>query len=186
MAYDCRNSAGQDAQISRLCGQGDEFAAFQPIKCKRFPASLGKIAGYLTSRELGQRVRPPLCNRVAGCTAHPRSAVGHFLPLPRRNIDGRFTSMSRRCAPVASENPIQLTRGRWRIRTSSPHDCNRPPVRPHAVRLLQAATTAGSRDPGAAAASAQCPATARATATASSLGRSCSIHLALSSLPSHP
>ena len=35
---------------------------------------------------------------------------------------------------VASENPIQLTRGRRRIRTSSPHDCNRPPVRPHAVR----------------------------------------------------
>ena len=53
--------------------------------------------------------------------------------------------------PVASENPIQLIRGPRRIRTSSPHDCNRPPIRPPAVRLLQAATPAGSRDPGAAA-----------------------------------
>ena len=86
---------------------------------------------------------------------------------------------------VASENPIQLTRGRRRIRTSSPHDCNRPPIRPHAVRLLQAATAAGSRDPGAAA-STQHSSAAGATSTAFALGRSCPVHLALPSLPWHP
>src|SRR5205823_9241390 len=46
--------------------------------------------------------------------------------------------------------------------TWSPHDRNRPPVHPHAVRLLQVATAAGSRDHGTAA-SLQCPAAASAT-----------------------
>jgi uncharacterized protein (DUF302 family) len=97
-----------------------------------------------------------------------------------RNVEATITALT----GVPSENSIQLTRD-WRIRTSSPHDRNRPPVPPHAMRLFQAATAAGSRDPGTAA-STQCPAAARATATAFALARSCSIHFALSSLPSHP
>src|SRR5262245_2210818 len=71
---------------------------------------------------------------------------------------------------VASENPIQLTRGRRRIRTSSPHDCNRPPIRPLAVRLLQVATAAGSRDPRTAT-SAQYLATASASPISFALAR---------------
>src|SRR5256886_9796638 len=63
---------------------------------------------------------------------------------------------------VASENSIHLTRSHRRIRTRSSDDCNRPLVRPYAVRLLQAATAAGSRNPNTAA-SAQRPAAAHAT-----------------------
>src|SRR5947199_4844996 len=44
---------------------------------------------------------------------------------------------------VASENSIHLTRSHRRIRTRSSDDCNRPLVRPYAVRLLQAPTVAG-------------------------------------------
>src|SRR5712672_1551728 len=62
---------------------------------------------------------------------------------------------------VASENSIHLTRSHRRIRTRSSDDCNRPLVRPYAVRLLQAATAAGSRNPNTAA-SAQRPAAAHA------------------------
>src|SRR6516162_1773286 len=81
---------------------------------------------------------------------------------------------------------LRFRKLRRQIRTRSPHDGNRPPVRPHAVRLLQAATATGSRDPGAEA-SAQCAAAASvAPATAFALGRSCSVRLALSSLPLHP
>jgi hypothetical protein len=49
---------------------------------------------------------------------------------------------------VASEYsvPVHLTRDQRRIRTWSRHDCNRPPVRPHTVRLLQVATAAGGRN----------------------------------------
>src|SRR5205807_6357046 len=63
--------------------------------------------------------------------------------------------------------------------------CNWPAVRPHAVRLLQAATATASRDPSAVASTERSSA-ACATSTAFALGRSCPIHLALSSLPSHP
>ncbi len=73
---------------------------------------------------------------------------------------------------------VHLTRSRRRIRTSSPHDCNRHSVRPHAVRLLQAATPAGSRNT-ATAASAQCFAAARPTSSAFALGRPRFVHLAL-------
>src|SRR2546430_12256717 len=62
---------------------------------------------------------------------------------------------------VASENSIHLTRSHRRIRTRPADDCNRPLVGPYAVRLLQAATAAGSRNPNTAA-SAQCPAAAHA------------------------
>ena len=58
-----------------------------------------------------------------------------------------------------------------------------PLVRPYAVRLLQAATAAGSRNPNTAA-SAQCPAAAHAAPSAAfALGRPRPVHLALSSLP---
>src|SRR6266404_4716980 len=86
---------------------------------------------------------------------------------------------------VASENSIHLTRSHRRIRTRSSDDCNRPLVRPYAVRLLQAATAAGSRNPNTAA-SAQRPAAAHAApSTAFALDRPRPIHLALSSLPPH-
>jgi transposase InsO family protein len=55
---------------------------------------------------------------------------------------------------------------------------------PYVVRLFQVATAAGSRNPDPAA-SAQYPPAARATPTAFALGRPRSVHLALSSLPSH-
>src|SRR5262249_45879213 len=56
---------------------------------------------------------------------------------------------------------------------------------PHAVRLLQTATVAGSRNPNPAA-PAQRPAAAHAApSTASALGRPRLVHLALSSLPAH-
>src|SRR5712692_1905136 len=72
---------------------------------------------------------------------------------------------------VASENSIHLTRSHRRIRTRSSDDCNRPLVRPYAVRLLQAATAAGSRNPNTAA-SAQRPAAAHAApSTAFALDR---------------
>src|SRR5208337_759758 len=64
-------------------------------------------------------------------------------------------------------------------------DRNWPSLRPDAVRLLQVATAAGSRKPGTTA-SAQCFAAARATSIAFALGRPRSVHLALSSLSSHP
>jgi hypothetical protein len=83
---------------------------------------------------------------------------------------------------VASENSIQLTRGYRRITTCSPNDCDRPPFRAPAARLLQAAGEAGSRNLGLAAL-AQCPPTARSTSVAFALGRSCPFHLALSSVP---
>src|SRR5437016_11002232 len=57
-------------------------------------------------------------------------------------------------------------------------DCNWPPFRSHAVRLLQVATPARSRNPGSAA-SGQCPKAARATSIAFALGRPCSVHLAV-------
>jgi len=60
----------------------------------------------------------------------------------------------------------------------------RPRSLSDAVRLLQVATPARSRNPGSAA-SAQCPKAARATSIAFALGRPCSVHLALSSLSSH-
>src|SRR5258708_24194386 len=86
---------------------------------------------------------------------------------------------------VASENSIHLTRSHRRIRTRSSDDCNRPLVRPYAVRLLQAATAAGSRNPDTAA-SAQRPAAAHAAPSAAlALGRPRPFHLALSSLPPH-
>jgi hypothetical protein len=59
-----------------------------------------------------------------------------------------------------------------------------PAFRASTVRLLQVATTAGSRNPGTAA-SAQCFAAARTTSSAFALGRPCFVHLALSSLSSH-
>src|SRR5258705_223474 len=86
-------------------------------------------------------------------------------------------------SPAVSENSIHLTRSHRRIRTRSSDDCNRPLVRPYAVRLLQAATAAGSRNPNTAA-SAQRPAAAHAApSTAFALGRPRPVHLALSSLP---
>ena len=86
---------------------------------------------------------------------------------------------------VASENSIHLTRSHRRIRTRSSDDCNRPLVRPYAVRLLQAATAAGSRNPNTAA-SAQRPAAAHAAPSAAfALGRPRPVHLALSSLSPH-
>src|SRR5262249_34093706 len=64
-------------------------------------------------------------------------------------------------------------------------DCNRPLVGPYAVRFLQAATAAGSRNPNPAA-SAQCAAAAHpAPSTAFALGRPRPVHLALSSLSPH-
>src|SRR5438128_2149485 len=88
-------------------------------------------------------------------------------------------------AAVASENSIHLTRGHRRIRTRSSDDCNQPLGRPYAVRLLQAATAAGSRNPNTAA-SAQRPAAAHAAPSAAfALGRPRPVHLALSSLPPH-
>src|SRR2546430_5607392 len=88
-------------------------------------------------------------------------------------------------AAVASETSIHLTRGHRRIRTRSSDDCNRPLVRPYAVRLVQAATAAGSRNRNTAA-SAQRPAAAHAAPSAAfALGRPRPIHLALSSLPPH-
>ena len=88
-------------------------------------------------------------------------------------------------AALSLPKTLSMTRGRGRIRTSSPHDCNRAAIHPHAVRLLQAATAAASRGPGAAA-STQRSSAACATSTAFVLGRSRTVHLALSSLPSHP
>ena len=86
---------------------------------------------------------------------------------------------------VASENSIHLTRSHPRIRTRSSDDWDRPLVRPYAVRLLQAASAAGSRNPDTAA-SAQRAAAAHATpSTAFALDRPRPVHLALSSLPSH-
>src|SRR5262249_57087310 len=86
---------------------------------------------------------------------------------------------------VASENSIHVTRSHRRIRTRSSDDCNRPLVHPHAVRLLQAATAAGSRNPDTAA-SAQCPAAAHAApSTAFALDRPRPVYLALSSLSRH-
>src|SRR5262252_9847247 len=86
---------------------------------------------------------------------------------------------------VASENSIHLTRSHRRIRTRSSDDCNRPLAGPYAVRFLQTATAAGSRNPDTAA-SAQCPAAARAApSTAFALDRPRPVHLALSSLPAH-
>src|SRR5260370_6523838 len=88
-------------------------------------------------------------------------------------------------AAVASENSIHLTRSHRRIRTRSSDDCNRPIVRPYAVRLLQAAIAAGSRNPNTAA-SAQHPSAARAAPSAAfALDRPRPVHLALSSLPPH-
>src|SRR5262249_17867591 len=52
---------------------------------------------------------------------------------------------------VASENFIHLTRSHRRIRTRSPNDCNRHLVHPYAVRLLQAVSASGSRNPDTAA-----------------------------------
>src|SRR4051812_23279229 len=46
---------------------------------------------------------------------------------------------------LSSENSVHLTVGRRQTRTRSPHDCNHPPVLPHAVRQLQVATAPGSR-----------------------------------------
>jgi hypothetical protein len=48
---------------------------------------------------------------------------------------------------VASENSVQLTRGRRRIRTSSPHDCNRPQLlgRPAAAQLCSISARLGCR-----------------------------------------
>src|SRR6266481_6420957 len=74
----------------------------------------------------------------------------------------------------------KLTSGLRRNQNIIAHDCADVPVPPPAVRPLQAATAAGSRDSGAAA-SAQYFAAARARSTAFALGRSCSVHLALSS-----
>src|SRR5262249_50239460 len=86
---------------------------------------------------------------------------------------------------VASENSIHLTRCHRRIRTRSPNDCNRPLVHPYAVRLLQAATASGSRNPDTAA-SAQRPAAAHAApSTAFALDRPRPVYLALSSLSPH-
>src|SRR5258708_20520443 len=73
---------------------------------------------------------------------------------------------STRFYTVASENSIHLTRSHRRIRTRSSDDCNRLLVRPYAVRLLQAATAAGSRNPNTAP-SAQRPAAAHAPPPAS-------------------
>jgi hypothetical protein len=78
----------------------------------------------------------------------------------------------------------KLTRGPRRNQNIIAHDCVGTPVPPPAVRPLQAATAAGSRDSGAAA-SDQCFAP-RARSTAFAVGRSRSIHPALSSLSSHP
>ena len=85
---------------------------------------------------------------------------------------------------VASENSIHLTRSHPRIRTRSSDDWDRPLVRPYAVRLLQAATAAGSRNLNTAA-SAQRPAAHAAPSAAFALGRPRPVHLALSSLPPH-
>src|ERR1700730_17357019 len=63
-------------------------------------------------------------------------------------------------------------------------DRNCVPLRPCVVRLRQAATAVGSRDPGSTA-STQCPSAACATPTAFAVGRSRSVRLALSVLPSH-
>src|SRR5260221_11790079 len=86
---------------------------------------------------------------------------------------------------VASENSIHLTRSHRRIRTRSSDDCNRPLVRPYAVRLLQAATAAESRNPNTAA-SAQRPAAAHATPSAAfALGPPPPAHLDLTSRSPH-
>src|SRR5262249_21460058 len=86
---------------------------------------------------------------------------------------------------VASENSIHVTRSHRRIRTRSSDDCNRPLVGPYAVRLLQAATAAGSRNPNTAASAQRPTATHAAPSTAFALGRPRPVHLALSSLPAH-
>jgi hypothetical protein len=74
----------------------------------------------------------------------------------------------------------KLTRGLRRNQNIIAHDCVGAPVPLPAVRPLQAATAAGSRD-SSAAASAQYFAAARGRSTAFGLGRSRSVHLALSS-----
>src|SRR6266481_7605972 len=78
----------------------------------------------------------------------------------------------------------KLTSGLRRNQNIIAHDCADVPVPPPAVRPLQAATAAGSRDSGATA-SAQYFAP-RARSTAFAVGRSRSVHLAVSLLSSHP
>src|SRR5262249_49368954 len=74
-------------------------------------------------------------------------------------------------------------RSRGESEHDRPNDCNRPLAAPHAVRLLQTATEAGSRNPNPAA-PAQRPAAAHAAPSiAFALGRPRPVHLVLSSLP---
>src|SRR5438128_2143948 len=43
---------------------------------------------------VSQRVRQAICNRAAGCTAHPRSVVGHEQKNSPRPVLVRSTSVS--------------------------------------------------------------------------------------------
>ena len=98
----------------------------------------------------------------------------------RRRARGCFVFM-----PCRFRNPHPPA-WRWQANQNmiAIDDRNWPPLHPHAVRLLQAATAAGSGNPRPAA-SAQYPPAARATSTACALGRPRFVHLALSSLSSH-
>jgi hypothetical protein len=77
-------------------------------------------------------------------------------------------------APVASENVIRRSGGGNHM--IAVDDRNRLPFRPLAVRLLQGATAAGSRNTGTAA-SAQRFAAVPITSSAFALDRSCSLHV---------
>src|SRR5260370_18112981 len=132
---------------------------------------------------MGATRRRPLSGveRFPHCCAQPEPSSENTDPEQPAALHGVDPLIS--VNPVASENSIHLTRSHRRIRTRSSDDCNRPIVRPYAVRLLQAAIAAGSRNPNTAA-SAQRPAAAHAAPSAAfALDRPRPVHLALSSLP---
>src|SRR5258708_33943131 len=118
--------------------------------------------------------------RGSAPTGRPNSGPGliHALGIlpPSRIAGGRRAGRSRDAVDFRKPHPSE-----WRRHPNQNmiwvDDRDWPAFRASTVRLLQVATTAGSRNPGTAA-SAQCFAAARTTSSAFALGRPCFVHLA--------